>query len=166
MPRRMSAKLETQQAEVEREKRVEGRGGWKGGSSFSNFGTELVDESVGGYRRLSRRRATSNTEQEGSWEEKRETTEKEEESQADRRTGQRRAWKRKREEREGKRERILFLRLYRYFHGRSPLLKPVAVPGPPFPASSSVPLASYLFVTVSLVSHEPINIFFDVRRIN
>lgn len=48
-------------------------GEWKGGSSFGNSGTELVDESVGGYRRLSRRRATSNTEQEGSREEKRET---------------------------------------------------------------------------------------------
>ncbi|KYM83863.1 hypothetical protein ALC53_05723 [Atta colombica] len=69
----MSAKPETQQAEVEREKRTVGRGEWKEGSSFGNSGTELVDESVGGYRRLSRRRATSNTEQEGSRKEKRET---------------------------------------------------------------------------------------------
>ncbi|KYN36712.1 hypothetical protein ALC56_08503 [Trachymyrmex septentrionalis] len=97
MPRRMSAKLGTQQAEVEREKRTVDRGEWKEGSSFGNSGTELVDESVGGYRRLSRRRATSNAE-----------------------------------------------------------------PGPPFLAPSSAPLVSYLFVTVSLVSHEPINIFFDV----
>lgn len=82
MPRRMSVKPETQQTEVEREKRTECRGEWKGSSSFGNSGTELVDESVGGYRRLSRRRATSNTEQEGSREEKRETNEeKEEESQ-------------------------------------------------------------------------------------
>ncbi|KYN20574.1 hypothetical protein ALC57_07063 [Trachymyrmex cornetzi] len=73
MPRRMSAKPETQQAEVEREKRTVDREEWKEGSSFGNSGTELVDESVGGYCRLSRRRATSNTEQEGSREEKRET---------------------------------------------------------------------------------------------
>jgi len=149
------------------------------GLSFGNSGTELVDESVGGYRRLSRRRATSNTEQEGNWEEKRETNVGEEGEPArrierqdrdERRRGrENRGKERERErekERERERERILFLRLYRYFHGRSPLLKPVAVPGPPFSAPSSAPLASYLFVTVSLVSHEPINIFFDVRRIN
>lgn len=84
MPRRTSVKPETQQAEVEREqKRTEGREEWKGGSSFGNSGTELVDESVGGYRRLSRRRATSNTEQEGSRERRngKRTTVEEEESQ-------------------------------------------------------------------------------------
>ncbi|KYM99901.1 hypothetical protein ALC62_09522 [Cyphomyrmex costatus] len=130
-PRRTSAKPETQQAEVEREKRSVDKGEWKGGSSFGNSGTELVDESVGGYRRLSRRRATSNTEQEGSREEKRTV------SKADRKTRQRRV-------QETKRERI--------------------EPGPPFLAPSSAPLVSYLFVTVSLVSHEPINIFFDSRE--
>lgn len=142
----------------------------RGGSSFGNSGTELVDESVGGYRRLSRRRATSNTEQEGSREEKRETNDGEEGGEAtrwiERQDRDERRRGRGNEQRRRERERILFLRLYRYFHGRSPLLKPVAVPGPPFPAPSSAPLASYLFVTVSLVSHEPINIFFDVRRIN
>lgn len=93
MPRRMSAKLETQQAEVEREKRTMVRGEWKGGSSFGNSGTELVDESVGGYRRLSRRRATSNTEQEGSRERRNGKRRKRKRrrraaSKAERRTGQ------------------------------------------------------------------------------
>ncbi|KYQ60084.1 hypothetical protein ALC60_00908 [Trachymyrmex zeteki] len=60
-----------------REKDRGDREEWKEGSSFGNSGTELVDESVGGYRRLSRRRATSNTEQEGSREQKRETNDEE-----------------------------------------------------------------------------------------
>lgn len=93
MPRRMSAKPETQQAEVEREKRTVVRGEWKGAPSFGNSGTELVDESVGGYRRLSRRRATSNTEQEGSRErrngKRRKRRRRRATSKANRRTGQR-----------------------------------------------------------------------------
>lgn len=109
MPRRMSAKPETQQAEVEREKRTESRGEWKGGSSFGNSGTELVDESVGGYRRLSRRRATRATRNKRDAV-RRNGKRRRRRSQADRRTGQRRAQKRKREKgererREGGRER-------------------------------------------------------------
>lgn len=42
--------------EKERREDEEGRG------SSGNSGTEFVDESVGGYRRLSRRRVTSNPE--------------------------------------------------------------------------------------------------------
>lgn len=57
MPRKARAKRERENRPLGEEgKRREKRRG-----SSGNFGTELVDESVGGYRRLLSRRATSNT---------------------------------------------------------------------------------------------------------
>lgn len=133
-----------------------------------NSETELADESVGGWRRLSGIKGWSNREEQRG----------EPGQGGGNRNGEKEGQLQTRAATGGRRNTTCSI-LYRYFHGRTASLvasnhpppsclypKPVPLPLPPFVTPSTAPLASYLFVTVSLVSHEPINIFFDVQRIN